>query len=233
MERRERCDDHRVSNKNKLLQQLFDIFWKLRGVLREQNAATPTASNSAERSLGVKRANLPNPEDYEDMLEAMSVCDALELDLNQPHEDGCDLYIKYWYNQAVVDNFIGDEFVGAERKQPLKERMATPVKEVHKLTAQTLKAGNAGRLVAKKNKRGRGSGWKHPAKQGISISPRTLRSQNRLPEGSWVATCRRSNASSARNSGTSPLNVRISEGLLLFGSRAPNGQKVPGLGRSL
>ena len=39
------------SDKNRLLQQLFDIFWKLRGVLREQAAAAPAASNSAKNRL--------------------------------------------------------------------------------------------------------------------------------------------------------------------------------------
>ncbi len=72
---------------------------------RDQAAGAPVARNSAERSLGVKRANLPDPEDYEDKLEAMSVCEALELGLNQLHEAGCALYIKYRYNQAVVDFF--------------------------------------------------------------------------------------------------------------------------------
>ncbi len=91
----------------------------------------------------------------------MFVCEALELGLNQLHEAGCALYIKYRYNQAVVDIFLGHEFVGVERKQPLKERMATSVKEVHKLTAQVLKAvGNAGGPFAKKSRRGRGSEWK-------------------------------------------------------------------------
>jgi len=50
------------------------------------------------------------------------------------HEVGCALYIKYRYNQVVIDNFLGYEFVGAERKQLLKERMSTFVKEVQKLT---------------------------------------------------------------------------------------------------
>jgi hypothetical protein len=101
------------SDKNRLLQPLFDIFGKLRGVLREQDAAAPVTSNSAERSLGVKCANLLDPEDYEDKLEAMSVCEALELGLIHLHEVGCALYIKYRCNQDVVDNFLGDEFVGA------------------------------------------------------------------------------------------------------------------------
>jgi hypothetical protein len=158
------------SDKNRLLQQ--DMFWKLRGVLRDQAAAAPVASNSAERSLGVKHANLPDLEDYENKLDAMSVCKALELGLNQLHEAGCALYIKYRYNQAVVDIFLGDEFVGAERKQPLKERMATSVKEVQKLTAQTLKAvGNAGGSFAKDSRRGRGGGWKQQPKQGAAIPP--------------------------------------------------------------
>ena len=151
---------------------MFDIFWKLRGVLREQVAAAPAASNSAERSLGAKRANLPDLEDYEDKQEAMSVCEALELGMNQLHEAGCAIYKKYRYNQVVVDNFLGDEFVGAERKQPLKKRMTTSVKEVHKLTAQALKAvGNARGPLAKKSRRGRGGNWKQHARQGSSLPP--------------------------------------------------------------
>ena len=93
------------SDKNTLLQQLLNIFWKLRGVLRDQATATLAASNSTERSLGVERANLSDPEDYEDKQEAMSVCEALEFGLNQLHEAGCALYTKCMYNQAVVDIF--------------------------------------------------------------------------------------------------------------------------------
>ena len=50
--------------------------------------------------------------------------------MNQLHEDGCAMYIRHMYNHVVVENFMGGEYVGAERKQPLKERMATSVKEV-------------------------------------------------------------------------------------------------------
>jgi hypothetical protein len=70
----------------------------MRGVLREQVAAAPTASNSAEMPLGAKRANHPDPGDYEDKMESMSVNEALELGMNQMHEAGCALYIKYRYN---------------------------------------------------------------------------------------------------------------------------------------
>ena len=45
--------------------------------------------------------------------------------------------IRHKYNQTVVDNFVGDEYVGSEGKRPLKERMATSVKEVQKLSPQT------------------------------------------------------------------------------------------------
>ena len=106
----------------------------MRGILREQAAAAPAATNATDKSLGFKRANLLDPEDYEEKLEALSVCEALELGMNQLHEVGCALYIKYRYNEVVVDNFQGGEFVGAERKQPLKERISTFVKEVQKLT---------------------------------------------------------------------------------------------------
>ncbi len=89
----------------------------------------------------------------------MTVCQALELGLNQLHEVGFALYIKHMCNQAVVDNYLGDKYVGAERKQPLKERMATSVKEVQKLSAQAHKAvGNAGGPFAKKGRRGRKRG---------------------------------------------------------------------------
>jgi hypothetical protein len=58
------------------------MFWKLRGVPRDHASTSTAASNSTERALGVKRANLPDPENYEDKLEAMSVCESLELGLN-------------------------------------------------------------------------------------------------------------------------------------------------------
>ena len=83
----------------------------------------------------MKRANLPDPEDYDAKQEAMTSCQAMELGMNRMHEVGCAVHIKLRYNQAVVDNFLGDEYVGTKRKQALKERMATSVKEVQKLTA--------------------------------------------------------------------------------------------------
>ena len=49
-------------------------------------------------------------------MEDVSDCEALELGINHLHEAGCALDIKYRYNQVVVDNFLGDEFVSAERK---------------------------------------------------------------------------------------------------------------------
>ena len=87
------------------------------------------------------------------------------------HEPGCAVYTRQMYNQAVLDNFMGDEYVGAERKQPLKERMATSVNGVQKLTAQAKAAtGHNGGPFAGKSKRAkRGGGWKHPAKQGSSL----------------------------------------------------------------
>ncbi len=88
------------------------------------------------------------------------------------HEAGCALYIKYRYNQVVVDNFLGDEFVGAERKQPLKERLATSVKEVRKQTARALKVvGNAGGPFGGKRKKTKGIRREQPAKHGGAIPP--------------------------------------------------------------
>ena len=72
-----------------------------------------------------------------------------------------------------MHNFLGDEYIGAERKQPLNKRMATWVTEVHKLTAQAKEStGNAGGPFAGKSKRAKGGGgWKYTAKQGGSLPP--------------------------------------------------------------
>ena len=61
------------SDRNLLYQQLFDIFWKLHTMVRDQAAAAPDASNAAERALGVRRANLPDPDDYAEKMEAMTI----------------------------------------------------------------------------------------------------------------------------------------------------------------
>jgi hypothetical protein len=106
------------------------MFWKLRNKLREQTEAAPTTHNEAERSLRVKRANLPGPEDYDAKMQDMSVCETLELILNELHEAACTLYIRHQYHPAVVENFLGDEFFGAERATVMKDRMRASVKEV-------------------------------------------------------------------------------------------------------
>ncbi len=45
--------------------------------------------------------------------------------MNQLDEGDCALFIRHKYNQVVVDNFVGNEFLGAERKLSLKDKMAT------------------------------------------------------------------------------------------------------------
>jgi hypothetical protein len=156
------------TDRHLIFQHFFEIFWKLREVIRQQAAAAPDADNAAERSLGVKRANLPDPEESEDKLKTMTVCQVLDLGLNQLHEASCAMYIRHMYNQVVFDNFLGDEYVGAERKQPLKERMAASVKEVHKLSHQAKDVvGIAGGPFAGKSKKG-GRG---KTKQQGALSP--------------------------------------------------------------
>jgi hypothetical protein len=66
--------------------------------LKEEANLAPDQSNEAERVEGVRRANLPDPDDYEEMLAAASACEALELGLNEIHEASCALYIKHKYN---------------------------------------------------------------------------------------------------------------------------------------
>ena len=63
--------------------------------------------------------------------------------------------------------------MGSERKLPLKERMATSVKEVQKLSAQAKAAvGLAGGPFSGKRKgRGGGGGAKQPASKGASLPP--------------------------------------------------------------
>ena len=42
----------------------------------------PDVANVVERAYGVKRANLPDPEDYAIKLETMTICQALEMGMN-------------------------------------------------------------------------------------------------------------------------------------------------------
>jgi hypothetical protein len=97
-------------DRHRLLQHVLDIFLKLRNMLRKQAEAAPTAQNKAKRSLGVKRAKLLDPEDYDDKMEDMSVFKTLELVMNELYEATCALYIRHQYNPAVVENFLGDKF---------------------------------------------------------------------------------------------------------------------------
>ncbi len=90
----------------------------------------PDGFNEVERKEGVKRANLPDPDDYNEKLAAMIACEALELGLNKVHEAACALYIRHKYNKSVVDAFVGDEYFGAVRYVFLRERMGTAVKKV-------------------------------------------------------------------------------------------------------
>jgi hypothetical protein len=59
-----------------------------------------------------------------------------------------------------VESFLGDEFVGSDWKVPLKERKATSVKEVQKLSQQAkIAVGIAERpFSGRSRKRDRGGG---------------------------------------------------------------------------
>ncbi len=74
------------------------IFWKLRDQLRDEANLAPNASNEPERAEGVKRVNLPDPEDCDEKLEARIGGDALELGLNEVDEAACALYTRHKYN---------------------------------------------------------------------------------------------------------------------------------------
>jgi hypothetical protein len=63
-------------------------------------------------------------------MQATSVCEPLELGINELHEAACALYIMHQYNPAVVNDFIGDEFFGADKTATMKDRMRTSLKKV-------------------------------------------------------------------------------------------------------
>ena len=93
----------------------------------------------------------------------MTVCATLELGLNELHEAASALYIRHIYNPTVVENFLGDEFFGADRSTPMKERMRTSVKEVQKLSAHANAAmeNAGGPFCGKTAKRHKAKGqWK-------------------------------------------------------------------------
>ena len=98
-----------------MFQHLSNMLWKLRGVIRDQSNLTPGELNIAEREEGVKRVTLPDSDDYDDTLEAMSACETCELRLNELHEAACALCIRHKYNHAVVDSFLGNEYFGSEK----------------------------------------------------------------------------------------------------------------------
>jgi hypothetical protein len=120
------------ADKHRFFHHLADIFWQLKEELREEAILAPALTNELESAKGDRRANLPDPNDYEENLAAMSACEALELDLNEVHAASCSLFIMHKYNQAVVDAFVGDEYFGADKSVGLKERMNTAVKTVRK-----------------------------------------------------------------------------------------------------
>jgi hypothetical protein len=85
---------HSYKDRHRLLQHLSNMFWKLRNMLREHAEAAPTAHSETERSKGVRRANLPDLEDYDETMEALSGAGTLDLGLNKLHEASCAMYIR-------------------------------------------------------------------------------------------------------------------------------------------
>ena len=63
---------HVFTDMHCLYQHVANIFWKLREQLRDEANLAPDGSNEAKRKEGVKRANLPDPDDYNEKIEAIS-----------------------------------------------------------------------------------------------------------------------------------------------------------------
>ncbi len=146
-------------------------------MIRDQSNLTPDDSKSAERVEGVKRVNLPYPDDYDDTLGAMSACETCELGLNELHEAACSLYIRHKYNQAVMDSFLGDKYFGLERDDTMKVRMKASLKEVIKSSANDkaavgLTCGASNKKAAKKHKGGgKAVAWKQFLAASSSLPP--------------------------------------------------------------
>jgi hypothetical protein len=109
---------------------------------------------------------LPDPDDYEKKLAAMSACEALELGLDEIHEAACALYIRHKYNHVVVDAFVGDEYFVTDRSVVLKEKMGAVVKTLHKLSVAAkatvgITGGPFSGKGSKKSKGGRGYAGRH------------------------------------------------------------------------
>ena len=98
--------------------------------MRDQAESVSIAKNEAKRHRGPRRASLPDIDDYDEKLEAMSVCEARKLGLSEIHEAACAMYIRHHYNPAVVDYLLGDEFFYADRAATSKDRIRTSVNEV-------------------------------------------------------------------------------------------------------
>jgi hypothetical protein len=112
--------------------------------VEEESEAALDEHNKAERAAGVRR-NLLNPLEFLEKLKGMTICQVLELGIYQMNEAGATLYVLHKYNATIAENFVKDEFFGADRKLDIKVRMKTSVKEVQKLSADANKAvGSAG-----------------------------------------------------------------------------------------
>ncbi len=79
----------------------------------------------------------------------------LEMGLNYVHEASHAVYLKHVYNNTVAETFLGDELFGADRTDPVEDKVDKAVKRVHKLS--TVAKGAVG-LTSK----GVGSAPKNP-----------------------------------------------------------------------
>ena len=121
--------------KDFLYQHVSNIFLKLREQLRDEANLAPDGLIEAEKTEGVRRANLPDPDDYDEKLAAMTSCEALELGVNEVYKATCALYIRHTYNQAVVEAFVGDEYFRSDMSVVLHVMIGTVVRIVQKLSA--------------------------------------------------------------------------------------------------
>ncbi len=91
-------------------------------------------NGSGEPTPSVMLARLVPFKEMEQKWETFTVEEHLEMALNCVHEAAHSLYIKHVYNGAVAETFLGDALFGANRTIPVKERVDSAIKRVHKLT---------------------------------------------------------------------------------------------------
>ena len=108
--------------------------------------------------------------------------DHLEILLNHVHEASHALYIRHIYSQQVADAFVGDDLFGADRSQPVEDRVDSAVKRVQKLSLAAKVAGGFSGRGGAGGRRTAGGGQGRGARR-IQYQQQQNQQQAQLPPG--------------------------------------------------